>query len=520
MKKSRMLLINFALVLTSCFGTTSLEFVPYLADLKPFDTYHFDEEVNPYLIPRNAYFHNRTVLSNEITSLSQVISSKENVLAYEEGQEAHLLVVPLAFHGSDRSTHEKKTILIQNAFFGDSSKNTYESVASYYNRSSYGHVKIQGEVTDWYTSSMTADKALQLARNNSPLPVSSSLANEVVSWLDESDFDLTNYLTEDGNYVRGLYIVYDFPPDYGDTSSLFWAYVHRADKNSTYPSAATYAWSSIDFVGEKAYKNNYVETNTFIHEVGHLFGLSDYYNRHASSYYQPTSFFDMMDYNLGDHCSFSKYLLRWATPYVVNQPQEITIRSFTETGDFILIPTSSFNGTPYDEYILIEYFTPTGLNNSSSFASYLYRDKSGRERIFYYPSYHGVRIYHVDARLAYYTNQSINVMVDYVDNLTQIDPSDPAYNDTLYVGFANDNSPMDKTDDLLCHLLSARGESDYENGIAASNATLFALEDTFGKSIDSYHNFRFNKTGEYLPFSLTISKMRDKEVTVSFTLRD
>jgi M6 family metalloprotease-like protein len=516
MKKFRLALISFSVILTSCFGTTSLEYVSYEANVEEKETYH--SVVSPYQLPKETNFYNQSLKTTELNSLAQLQSSKNDSLCFEEGEDPYLLVVPLAFSDSDPSTFEQKSILLQNAFFGSPSKNVYESVASYYNRSSYGHIEIKGQVTEWFTSSshLSAEETLSLSKTSSTLKVSSDLANEIVTWLADSDFDLTNYLTEDGKYIRGLYVVYDYPPNYQDTSSLFWAYVDRADSDETLPAASTYAWSSIDFIGNNAYKSHYVEANTFIHEVGHLFGLQDYYNTDNYSIYQPTGFFDMMDYNLGDHSSFSKYLLNWATPYIVNEPQDITIRSFTETGDFILMPTSSFNNSPYDEYILIEYFTPTGLNDSSSFSSYVYTDGDGKTRIFNYPSYHGLRIYHIDARLVYYSPKNARTPLGFVENLSA--ESLASYSN-LYVGFAHDNSPNSLSKNMLCHLLSAEGESDFINGIAANNSTLFAYDDTFGTQGDEYYDFTFNKNGENLPLSISIDKIGTENITLSFKQR-
>ncbi|HNX16027.1 MAG TPA: hypothetical protein PKO28_01425 [Bacilli bacterium] len=517
MKKLRFALISLTLVLTSCFGATSLEFVPYLADLDELDT--FNSEVSTYVLPKEAYFYDKTVKATEISSLAQMESSRDNGLFFEQGKDPYLLVVPMTFKEDvdpDADVLAKKRTLIQNAFFGDAAKNAYQSVASYYNQSSYGHLKILGEVTEWYHSQMTAAEALHNSKfGSTALTVSSDIANEIVTWLFNSDFDLTNYLTEGNQYIRGLYIVYDYPPNYQDTSSLFWAYVDRASKNkvASTPSAATYAWSSIDFMGEKAYKNNIVEAYTFIHEVGHLFGLRDYYNTVGGSGYQPTGFFDMMDYNLGDHCSFSKYLLHWATPIIIDKPQQITINSFTQAGDFLLIPTSKFNGTPYDEYILIEYFTPDGLNDSSSFSSYVYADQEGKSRVFYYPNYHGLRIYHIDARLSCYDGRT---KLGYAENMTaeQLAPYS-----NLYVGFAHDNSPLSLAEPTLCHLLSAKGEGNYQSGIAADNSTLFAYRDTFGTADDDYGDFTFNKNGESLPYSMVIDHMGVNNITLTFSAK-
>lgn len=66
----------------------------------------------------------------------------------------------------------------------------------------------------------------------------------------------------------------------------------------------------------------------------------------------------------------------------------VTLRSATLTGDVLLIPAANYdyNGTPFDEYLLVELFTPDGLHRFASDA-YALKDSVG------------VRIYHVSDRL-------------------------------------------------------------------------------------------------------------------------
>lgn len=513
MKKHKCLILIIPFILSSCSLGIPLEFVAY-------SQYATEQDTHPtahqnLTLSKNCYFENNNLVTNEISSLSQMESShdREDVFSSSDSTPS-LLVVPLAFLDSDTTTQADKTILLQNAFFGATSQTNYQSVASYYNISSYGHLKMDGEVTPWFTASQTA---AYYGAQSTPLKTSSDLANEVVKYLEDSSFDLSPYLSEDGKYVKGLYIVYDYPPNYEDTTSLFWAYVDRASKSTLGDVSATiYAWSSIGFIGEKAYSSHRVSTNTFIHEVGHLFGLRDYYNTWSSSGFQPTGFFDMMDYNLGDHSSFSKYLLDWATPRVVTEGGDYTLSSFAETGDFLLIPTSSWNQTAFDEYLLIEFFTPTGLNSSSSFSSYSYTDALGVKRVFTYPSYHGLRIYHIDARLAYYENATSRTSLGLIDQLSE---SDIAKYTTLYVGFGYHNSPTNVNSPVLCHLLSSEGDDNFKNSIAASNNTLFTRGDTFGASGDEYENFTFHKNGEALSYSLKVNFVGAEQAKITITAK-
>ena len=57
MKKFYLTLISFSVILTSCFGTTSLEYVPYEANIEEKETYH--SVVNPYNLPKETNFYNQ-----------------------------------------------------------------------------------------------------------------------------------------------------------------------------------------------------------------------------------------------------------------------------------------------------------------------------------------------------------------------------------------------------------------------------------------------------------------------------
>lgn len=541
MKKRYLLWCTLPFLLVSCLGSTKLEYLPYTNYVNELDTHPViseegslpyyalakDDERTNYTLPVEASFYNKTQKLTSISSYAQMVSSYSRTEAFASEEVTKILVVPISFADSDKDNMAKKITLLQNAFFGDSSKTKYESVASYYNKSSYGHVKLTGEVTAWYEIDSTA-KEVEDSAPSSPLTVTRTLANEVITWLESEGMDLSSYKVN--NYVHGLYMVYDWPYVQEDNNAtladdLFWAYVDRGSQTSSDPYPPTYAWSSFDFMGSKYLSSHLVETNTYIHETGHLFGLKDYYNTTDRCGYQPTGFFDMMDYNLGDHSSFSKYLLGWSSPRILKSPDQvsddtfkITLSSFVNTGDFLLIPASSdWNQSPYGEYLLIEYFSPTGLNDSTSFSSYSYYDSEGKARIFTYPNNHGLRIYHVDARLAYYEKEGAREMIGYVDDYLS-DASALASYSTLFVGFAHDNSLSKSqitTKNTLVNLLSAEGVDNFQQGIAANNRTLFSYQDTFGTKNDPYNSFLFNN-GSSLPYSIAIDQLTYNNVTLSF----
>ena len=58
------------------------------------------------------------------------------------------------------------------------------------------------------------------------------------------------------------------------------------------------AWGAPDYGYGK------VDAHTYIHEMGHMLGLPDYYDYSFKS--SPTGMYDMQDNNVGDHNPFSK----------------------------------------------------------------------------------------------------------------------------------------------------------------------------------------------------------------------
>ena len=555
MKKRNLVLLILPIFLSSCAKSVPLSFEEYVkyvneenyqthSVLKEEGIYERSGNYGTINLPLNSYG------MTSISSLKNVSGSRDNKNVYDNVGELKLLVVPVKFKDRPVENAEDKKTLINNAFFGVESKTKYESVASYYNKSSYGKVKITGEVTDWFETTYTIEEAIQQSiKDGAGEYVSRNIAAQVADYLHEIEFDLSKYDLDGDNFVDGVYLVYDYPQDDGASRSpLLWAYFDKVNKGHDYndhtynnvaPYVSSYSWSSFYFTGSNSLKTHVVETNTYIHEVGHQFGLDDYYNTNSKTYtssgdydkshsgiYQPTGFMDMMDYNLGDHCSFSKYLLDWVNPIVLKGEGEITLHSFTESGEFILVPAldsdrkEEWNGTPFDEYLLIEYFTPDGLNDSYQFSSYSYLDGNNRQSVYNYPTRHGVRVYHIDARLAYYHSRTLKSECRWIEDsgIAQWGTSHGRY-----IDFLNTNSTLgtvDTSTPVLVNLLEADGKNNLYNGIAASDSTIFGLKSTFG--IDCYKDFVFNKPSKkgqnmYLPYSFEISKLSSDEVTIKFS---
>ena len=102
----------------------------------------------------------------------------------------------------------------------------------------------------------------------------------------------------------------------------------------------------------------------------------------------------MQDSNVGGHDPFSSYALGWGSAYIPTETTTIDLKPFQESGEMILLsPTPNANNSPFDEYLLLEYYTPTGLNKLDCDYQYESAYPQG-------PKDSGIRVWHVDARLA------------------------------------------------------------------------------------------------------------------------
>ena len=122
-------------------------------------------------------------------------------------------------------------------------------------------------------------------------------------------------------------------------------------------------------------------------------GANDYYNYNRSSYRRPLGGIDMMDENIGSHNVWTKMAYGWLDPIYVNGNAKVKLRSAQEYGDAILLK-DGWNGSSFDEMIMIELSTPTGLNEFDT--NYRYGNYVQG------PNTRGIRLWHVDARLTSY----------------------------------------------------------------------------------------------------------------------
>ena len=377
----------------------------------------------------------------------------------------------------------------------------WESLSSYYYKSSYGQLDLSFVVADVYESGYTARGAYNqfgASGRDNGITLINAAFNEYSSAHDVQQFD-----TDDNGWIDGVIAVYSCPDYYSgnlsyDQTSFYWAYTYWAqnEPNINSPTVNLYFWLSIDFI----YEGGDGDAHTLIHEFGHMLGLDDLYS--DSSY--GTAYaggLDMMDLNILDHGAYAKILLGWLKPYVVTEEATIEITPSTTTPSAIIVPSSSWNGNAFNEYLVIELYSPIGLNEHDSLNSY-----SDRPRGYSKP---GVKISHIDARAMEVSYNQWGQLEDsvyyYGDNLDGAD--DYTYYSVGATNCQKDYYPA-STRYNFNTLIDASSPSGtpFTYGTYADNSTLFQAGDSF--DIQTYRSYFANRgkfnNGDEFPFSIDI----------------
>lgn len=418
-----------------------------------------------------------------------------------------LLVVPVAF--SDKPISAEQLSRLDKAFNGTSADTGWESVSSYYQKSSYGNLNLSYDIQNTYTSSKTYSYYENYSENitidgETYTKTGDVLLLEEVLAYYETILDLTNYDTDKDGVIDAVYLIYSAPVAYGDDESIYWAYV------TTYPTTDTspkydglelgyYLFAGIDFIDEHTgNSNDYYATQsgytpyaglsimaeTYIHETGHLLGLDDYYDYdETQGGGEGLGGADMMDYNVGDHNAYSKLILGWIDPTIVTTTQTLNLSSFATSGQTIMV-LLDYDGTYFSEYLLIDFYTATGVNEmaANQNESLLYYDGSTGVGAKY-----GVRVYHV----------SSSIKEPYSDD---------------YFSFTDNNNSLTTTP--LIKLVEADGEKKFAstNGYAEASDLWMAGD----KLSTSFANYTRND-GKKVNFDVSVDSVSETGATITIT---
>lgn len=408
------------------------------------------------------------------------------------------LVVPVQFAGTTISQNDLARL--DKALNGTQADTGWESVKTYYQKSSYGQLNMNFDIQDVYVSQNNAtyykNYTSSQDQNSQDQNVDGStiILIEVLTYL-EPLIDLDKYDTNNDGVIDAVYLIYSAPVSYEQEENFYWAYVtwYLGEQKFDGLDAYYYLFAGFDFMNESTGSNDNsgasqidglsINASTYIHETGHLLGLDDYYDGDESiGSGEGLGGADMMDATVGDQSAYSKLMLGWVEPaQIVTQTATVTINSFVDSGQFILIPLS-FDNTYFCEYLIIDLYSATGLNalHAAQSNSYLYDGISC-----------GVRIYHVSTEL-------INNLDDYDGN---------SY--WSYTKYNNSDSQYS-----LIKLVEADGDKKFSstNGWAADQ-DLWQTGDTLSSIQPNYTR----NDGKLLNFDITIDSVSATSATITIT---
>lgn len=258
--------------------------------------------------------------------------------------------------------HTIDSSVIKSMIFGegDSANYPYESLKSYYERSSYGKLKIEGDLFGWYRASNLRDYYTNDAEG---------LIEEAINYFHSQGNRFEKY-DNDGDGEIDYFAVFWTGPDTG-WATFWWGWQGYFGDNEYLIDGKR--------LGDFSWQWEEDNPGTIIHETGHALGLPDYYD------YDDTvgpkggmGGLDMMDAVWGDHNAFSKWVLGWLNPVVVNSNDSLTLPPLS-TNPSAVVLARDFNGTDYgQEFFIVQ--NRQQVANDSDFAG------------------SGLLILHIDAR--------------------------------------------------------------------------------------------------------------------------
>lgn len=422
---------------------------------------------------------------------------------------SHMLVVPVLFSDTEMEDTGKAGMKeeIRKAFFGEAAETGWQSVKSYYYTSSYGKLDIQGTVSDPVKLPKTF--STYSVMKNLPISTIAATIYKQLFVADGHPYTASDFDSDKDGLVDSIYFVHEGPISTTD-NGLGWAFTTWYEPIAGNYPIGTISWSSIKFATRvDGYSVDKPDAHTFIHESGHLLGLNDYYDTYKNSNLIAGGN-TMQDCNVCDHDMYSKYLWGWTTPTFVtgkNTEQTISVelKPSEDSGDCLVIAPTDWNGTSLDEYLMIDYYTPTGLNKLD--AEKTYESIAGNAGT-------GIRICHIDKRIyvSHLTEKDEKTTVEFDPNkVTSVKFSSDVDTTNSYVDYyaniSTNTSKYYKTDFLerpeFEYLRATYGTDDYSLADATDKKDLFTAGKTFGASTDKFKDFEFYSPSVSLSYDCT-----------------
>lgn len=281
---------------------------------------------------------------------------------------------------------------IEHYYFGESESYEVPTLKEYYERLSMGELHINGLVSEPMEYSLNSSQAKTITTDRGFSLLYSMLLTLVDTIQNEHpEIDWSSYDTNHDGYFDAINFITNF---YGaDWAEPLWPHQSQiGTKLQNKLGINTYSLSSLEHTDD---------SQVAIHEVGHMFGIQDYYNYSMEKYpygdyvgfLDVQSATEYMDWNC-----YSKMVAGWCEPTVYTGTKDvttITLKSSTLHNDCLVVPASyeNYNGSAFDEYFMFELIN-NGGNNKVMQEKY-YEDENNYDHI--YLENYGIRAYHVYA---------------------------------------------------------------------------------------------------------------------------
>ena len=442
-----------------------------------------------------------------------------------------VLVIPVWFTDSgnfiDEDFKEEVRCDIEAAYFGSEEDTGWHSVKSFYEYESHGKLTYDGTVSEWYEDSSSYT---EYGPEESGQSKTQQLVKDATSWYfkNHKDDKRTNYDTDKDGCLDGVMLIYG-APDYstlgwsGYSMKNLWAYCSWLLDTSIChlfaPGPNVFFWASYDFMygdgdarehtgladnagGDTRYCN--IDAHTYIHEMGHVFGLNDYYDYNGNN--SPAAGFSMQDLDVGGHDAFSSFALGWGQAYIPTESMTLYVKPFVTSGEMVILsPSWNESNSAFDEYLILEYYTTEELNELDSTHSYCNARTTGASKP-------GIRLWHVDARLGEWEyDYDIG---DWTYAVTE--ETDPLQCKNITLAYDNSTGGEDYN---LLHMIRNSKSMSYNTSSQLENKYLFKENESF--SLSEYKSQFFNKTtfnnGKSFGYSFSVDSLTDEYAKITIT---
>lgn len=263
-----------------------------------------------------------------------------------------LKVLALLIEFQDQAASMSRDDIHRNLFgTGVASNSPYESLAAYYQRSSYGQLDLShGETLGWYKhpANRPADPGDWPGR----MAIVGSLIKDAVRFHDQGGHDFSQYDNDDDGVIDYLIVIWAGPS--GDWATLWWGWQFGFPDASFVVDGKT--------LGRFSWQWTASSPQVVIHETGHALGIPDYYDYDESV--GPSGGvggMDMMDANRYDHNALSKWMLEWIGPadpgppsIVGDGPRSLTLAPAASSPASMVAVWPGMAANPFTEFFLVQ----------------------------------------------------------------------------------------------------------------------------------------------------------------------